>query len=146
VGLRDSHGRTDLRRAALKRLNDAKVLLRAGAGHARGAAYLAGYAIESKLKAIAMEAFDCWTLEALAARWEVDEQEVYTHGLEALLRHLPLYNNFKRSPIWRNDFAPKVNLWRVSCRHNPHDCSQAEAQKFIGAVERVYKWLESNRA
>jgi hypothetical protein len=146
VGLRDRHGRTDLRRAALKRLNDAKALLDAGPGHARGAAYLAGYAIECKLKAIAMEAFGCWTLQALADRLKVNEQDVYTHGLEALLRHLPLYNNFKRSPVWRTDFAARVNTWKVSWRYDPHDWSQSEAQDFVASVERVYKWLDSNRS
>jgi hypothetical protein len=51
-----------LRKAALKRRSDAWALLDAEGRHARGAGYLGGYAIEWKLKAIAMEVFGCWTL------------------------------------------------------------------------------------
>jgi hypothetical protein len=79
----------------LKRLRDAQFLLgdepddpHKRYSHARGAGYLAGYAIECKAKAIAMEVFDCWTLEELAASWDVDENQVYAHGLEAILRPL----------------------------------------------------------
>jgi HEPN domain-containing protein len=146
VALRDHHGRTDLRRAALKRLNDAKALLRVGKPHARGAAYLAGYAIECKLKAIAMEVFGCWTLEQLARRLRVTERDVYTHGLEALLRALPLYATLRRSQLWRSDFAGRVNQWRVSWRYDPHDADLEWARSFLEAAERVYNWLEANRA
>ena len=66
---RDFQGRTDLHKAGLKRLGDAKALLRKGRARGRGAMYLAGYAVECKLKAIAMEIYDCWTLEQLARRW-----------------------------------------------------------------------------
>ena len=55
---RKHSGRTDLRKAALKRKADAWALLTAkgpaNGRHARGAGYLGGYAIECKLKAIAM--------------------------------------------------------------------------------------------
>jgi hypothetical protein len=140
------NGRTDLRKAAFKRLRDAKILLGGGAENARGAAYLAGYAIECKLKAIAMEIFDCWHLDELAGKWNVSDHEVYTHGLEAILRHLPVYEKFKASAIWPTHFAARVNTWRVHWRYNPHDWTVSAAEAFLNSVECVYNWLESNRA
>ncbi len=56
---REHEGRTDMRKAALKRRADAWALLQTGkAQHARAAGYLGGYAIECKLKAIAMEIYE----------------------------------------------------------------------------------------
>lgn len=135
-------GRTNLEKAARKRLNDAKVLLAQGPEHSRGAAYLGGYAIECKLKAIAMEVFSCWTLKQLANEWSVDDRDVYTHGLEALLSRLPQTHRIRRSPIWR-DFVQNVNHWRVAWRYDPSPWPQAG--EFLKAVERVYHWLDVNR-
>jgi len=141
---RDYSGRTDQRKAALHRLADAKFLVNEGAPHRRGGLYLAGYAIECKLKAIAMEVFECWSLGDLAVKWDVDEREVYTHGLDALAARLPLYGNFQRSLVWR-DFATYVNRWNPSWRYNPREPEESFAIAFTGAVDRVFKWLDSNR-
>ncbi|HUS91270.1 MAG TPA: hypothetical protein VM695_05435 [Phycisphaerae bacterium] len=141
---RDYQGRTDLRKAALKRLGDAKVLLASSEPHGQGAMYLAGYAVECKVKAIAMEIHDCWTLEELAARWRVDEREVFTHGLECLVRRLPLYERLTRSSVWRA-FAGRVNRWRPSWRYSPRNVDARSAQTFVEAVESVLHWLEANR-
>lgn len=137
-------GRTDMRKAALKRRADAWRLLRAGKAHSRGAAYLGGYAVECKFKAIAMEVHGVWTLRQLAKVWQVNESEVYTHGLEALAMHLPLYKNFQRSEVWR-DFAGHVNHWRPSWRYDPRDWTEEGAENFLTALDRVYKWLDANR-
>jgi hypothetical protein len=139
MGRRVHHGLTDLRKAALKRRADAWALLHAEQKHARAAGYLGGYAIECKLKAIAMEIFNCWTLEQLAQKLQVNEQEVYSHGLEALAMQLPLYGKLQRSHVWR-DFAGSVNQWRVSWRYNPSDWSDDSARAFLEAVDRVYTW------
>lgn len=121
-------------------------MLQGGKEHARGAGYLGGYAVECKLKAIALEVYDCWHLDELARKWKVSDQEVYTHGLEAILRHLPVYEKFKASPMWPRDFASQVNLWRVEWRYNPHDWPLDMAEAFLQSVERVYNWLEANRS
>jgi len=142
----------DQRKAAFKRLRDAKALLGRQEGdwyqqkgrHARGAMYLAGYAVECKLKAIAMEVNRCRSLGELQARWGVTEQDVYTHGLEALARRLPLYNRLRKSSVWR-DFASQVNRWRPAWRYDPQDHRNETAAAFVAAVETVYNWLESNR-
>ena len=128
----------------MKRLRDAEVLLERGRGHERGAMYLAGYAVECKLKAIAMEVHGCWTLEVLADAWGVDDLVVYTHGLEALAKRLPLWRNLQRSEVWRL-FAGRVNAWRVSWRYKPREPRSAEAAEFLAAVKKVVRWLESNQ-
>jgi len=140
----DYSGRTDQRKAAIRRLADAKKLVESGSPHRQGGLYLAGYAIECRLKAIAMEVFGCWSLAELANKWQVDESEVYSHGLEAMAARLPLYANFQRSPVWR-DFATYVNRWKPSWRYNPREPEKTYAEAFTDAVERVFKWLESNR-
>jgi hypothetical protein len=146
VAKRTHNGRTDLRKAAFKRLRDARALLRGGKENARGAAYIGGYAVECKLKAIALEVFDCWNLDQLAAKWRVREHDVYTHGLEAILRHLPIYNKFRASPIWAKHFASHVNTWRVHWRYDPHDWPTGKAEAFLLSVEEVYNWIDSNRS
>lgn len=138
----DYSGRSDQRKAAMKRLQDARVLLEQG--RYRGAMYLAGYAVECKLKAVAMEIYDCWTLRQLIERWDVDENTVFTHGLEALVNRLPIQQRFRQSPVWR-DFAV-VNRWMPAWRYNPHNGTCEAAKNFISATHRVYKWLDANRA
>jgi hypothetical protein len=112
------------RKAAFKRLRDAIKLLdrhqdnvdwlkRKGL-HARGAMYLAGYAVECKLKAVAMEIFRCRNLKELQDKWSVTEHGVFTHGLEAIAMRLPIYDRFRKSSVWK-DFAGQVNRWRPSC-------------------------------
>ena len=151
---REYSGITEQRKAALKRLSDAEFLLdrkpkdqnwpkRMGE-HARGAMYLAGYAIECKLKAITMEVERCHTLAQLQSKWKASDAEVYAHGLEALARRLPLYSNFQRSSVWR-DFIGSVNRWRPAWRYDPKDYNNGFASEFMDAVKRVYNWLESNR-
>jgi hypothetical protein len=141
------------RKAAFKRLRDAVALLdeqptedwsKRNGFHARGAMYLAGYAIECKLKAIAMEVNGCRTLRELRDKWMVGEHEIYSHGLEAIAKKLPLYSRFRLSTVWR-DFAGQVNHWRPSWRYDPADHPNRRAAEFIAAVQSVYNWLESNR-
>jgi hypothetical protein len=139
-------GVSDLRKAALKRKADAWALWRAEGNHARGAAYLGGYAIECKLKAIAMERYGCRTLGQLAARLALPEAEVYVHSLEVLagLVSPRFRERFRQSPVWRL-FAGWVNRWRVDWRYDPYDWTREDAKRFLDAVERVYEWLDSNK-
>ncbi len=138
-------GITGLRIAALKRRGDARCLLNTGNDeHARGAAYLAGYVIECKLKAIALEINSCTTLQQLVSKWGVDDRDVYTHGLEVFAKRLPFWNRLKDSTI-QKDFFNVVNAWRPSWRYDHHKWTIGEASKFLAAVDRVYRWLDVNR-
>lgn len=147
------NGVTEQRKAAYKRLRDALCLLggadsvdwfRKKGAHARGAMYLAGYAIECKAKAIAMEALKCRTLAQLASKLRIDERDVYVHGLEVLLQRSRQRTKLKNSPVWR-DFAGVVNRWRPAWRYDPQDALNSEAKAFLDAVRRVYDWMDSNR-
>jgi hypothetical protein len=143
----------DQRKAAFKRLRDAVKLLNCPPGdddwleekglHARGAMYLAGYAVECKLKAVAMEIFRCRDLRELQSKWSVTEQDVFSHGLEAIAMRLPTYKRFRQSPVWK-DFAGQVNRWRPSWRYDPADHLNKSAVAFIEAVRAVYNWLDKN--
>lgn len=134
----------DQRKAALRRRADARRLLEAGANHTRGAMYLAGYAIECKIKAVAMERFRCRTLASLAQKWKVDDREVYTHNLEVLLGRLGVLDRLKASPVGM-DFRFQVNRWRTSWRYDRHNPTLPQANAFLDAVDRVLRWLEANR-
>jgi len=140
---RDFHGRTDLRKAALKRKADARKLLAGGPEHLRGAMYLGGYAIECKLKAVAMEIYDCDTLRDLAGAWQAKESEVYSHGLEALIEQLPFRSRFYSSEV-SQDFVRHVNHWKPSWRYDPSSATQQQAEQFLDSVDRIFKWLEGN--
>ncbi len=143
----------DQRKAAFRRLRDAIKLLDCQDGgddwlekkglHARGAMYLAGYAVECKLKAVAMEIFRCRDLRELQCKWSVTEQDVFSHGLEAIAMRLPTYSRFRQSPAWR-DFAGQVNRWRPSWRYDPDDHRNKSAAAFIEAVQNVYNCLDTN--
>ena len=139
----DFDGVSEQRVAGIKRLADSRALLAAGAAHARGAMYLGGYAVECRIKATLMLTHGVLTLPLLAGRLGVDDRDVMTHGLEALLRKSPAFARFQTGPAWV-DFATLVNRWRPSWRYDPRDAKPAEAERFLTAVERVVAWLEAN--
>ena len=168
MGEHESNGLTALRKAASKRMGDAEALLwmrtpraqdpqslrrvrkrrsaiAVDSAHGRGAMYLAGYAVECMLKAIAMEIHDCWTLDALAAKWGVDERVVYTHGLECFFKRLPLWRRFTQSGSVWHDFASQVNTWRPSWRYRPDHVPIRKAERFVEAVRSVLNWLSMNK-
>jgi hypothetical protein len=142
MGHREHDGLTDLRKAGTRRLNDAEALLGDGEVHERGAAYLAGYAVECKLKCVAMGELSCWNLKDLARRWKVDDRVVYTHGLECLVRRLASYRRFRESTVWML-FVTQVSKWRPSWRYSP-DVVDLDAHEFVKAVKGVVKWFEVN--
>ena len=95
-----------------------------------------------------MEVYACWSLSELAKRLSVDEHSVYTHGLEALLGHMPetLQANMRATaPVWKA-FASGVNLWRPSWRYDSRSLSGDRARTFLESMDVVFKWLNANRA
>jgi hypothetical protein len=140
-----------LAKAAIHRRRDARRLFNPSdrypgdALHRRGAVYLAGYAIECKLKCVAMEVHDCWSLEQLIERRGLDERQVFSHGLEVLATHVPaLWSRFQRSDVW-NEFRCLINRWRPSWRYSPRPMSEHDTRRFLQAVDRMSAWLEHNR-
>jgi hypothetical protein len=95
---KDFQGLTNIRRAGCRRLLDARALLTCEEPdeHAQCAKYLASYAVECKLKAMAMETFRCFTLAELAEKLQLDESDVFAHNLEKLAKHMrSMYNRLK---------------------------------------------------
>jgi hypothetical protein len=87
MGRYKHEGRTAMRRAAARRRADSWRLFEGGGQHLNGAVYLAGYAVECKLKAIAMEAHGVNSISALAEAWKVPDATLLSHDLEAVVSH-----------------------------------------------------------
>lgn len=145
MGRYEHMGRSEQHKASLRRKADARKLFeKGGAAHTRGAVYLAGYAIECKLKCIAMERNDCWTLKALADKLGVSDREVFHHGLEVLVTDLGLLTKI-RAGYAGKPFAGYVNKWRPTWRYDPSNVPMGWSKAFLDAVDSVYKWLDANR-
>lgn len=139
-------GITDQTKAALHRKRDARSLLSSGPAHTRGAMYLAGYAIECKIKAKAMESHRVNTLADLRDKLGLKEDKVYSHGLEALVADLLPKDAAKRlyEGEARTAFVTQVNKWSPQWRYSGGNPSVSEAKNFLGAVDAVWEWLEKN--
>lgn len=139
-------GITDQTRAAINRRRDARSLLRQGELHTRGAMYLAGYAIECKVKAKAMERNRATTLGELRSKLNLKEDQVYSHGLESLIEDLLPNGVGKRlrEGHARTPFVSQVNRWSPQWRYDGGNPPIADAKKFLDAVDEVWEWLESN--
>src|SRR5437899_11010275 len=77
-------GISDQRKASIHRLEDAEALF--AAGRWRGGMYMAGYAVECRLKYVLMRMWRCYTLEELEERLRKRgvQQTPFTHSLHAL--------------------------------------------------------------
>ncbi len=83
-----------------------------------------------------------------AERLRVDENEVFTHGLEALLGHMPgtLQRNMRATHhVWKA-FAGSVNQWRPSWRYDARPLPGDRGRTLLEAMDVVFKWLDANRA
>ena len=147
---KDFQGRTQIRKAGIRRLRDAETLLDSAKPrvHAPCAKYLAGYAIEGMLKFDWMEREGCWKLTDLLRNRGFSEKDVFSHSLENLAKMMPsLYNHLKGDKDAWKAFA-RVNQWKTSWRYRPGEETETEvksARDFVEDVWVVYKWLQANR-
>ncbi|HRQ72190.1 MAG TPA: hypothetical protein PLU35_04090 [Phycisphaerales bacterium] len=125
---------------------DAKRLAAQGPEHSRGAMYLGGYAIECKVKAIAMERHGCDDLDALRKRLGLSSQQVYGHRLEALIQRLLPGGVFERltTGVAADAFRGQVNRWTTEWRYDSSNAPAGQADRFLAAVDVVWNWLENN--
>jgi len=139
-------GITEQATAAIHRKRDAEALLADGASHARGAMYLAGYAIECKIKAKAMERHNCRTLDNLRQKLKLRDEHVYSHGLESLITDLlPAGTRLRLMQGSASlAFKSQVNTWKPGWRYEPKAPGMPNARRFLEAVDEVWKWLENN--
>ena len=137
------HGRTEQTKAAIKRKADGKALFAMGKQHYLGAMYLAGYAIECKLKAAAMLYYNVDTLKDLSEKMKIDEARLYSHNLEALMGLTPLDKSIRTGEVWK-DFVTQVSRWSPSWRYDSKNPPEEIAAAFLAAVNNVYNWIDAN--
>lgn len=139
-------GITEQTKAAVHRKMDAKALLSDGEPHTRGAMYLAGYAIECKIKAKAMELHKCKSLDDLREKLDLQDESVYSHRLESLVNDLLPKGTRDRLFQGRAKvaFTSHVNQWLPEWRYDPTSPGLERATEFLEAVDVVWDWLENN--
>ncbi len=139
-------GRTEQLTAALKRLMDARVLM--AEERWLGAMYLAGYAVECRLKAKLMEILNVWNLDELEsqlARRFRQRLSLRTHELEILMTFLDRLVGIRsrmRKEILR-DYT-LCSRWQTQFRYSPLDATKYECESFFEAVERFSKFISTS--
>ncbi len=131
-----SQDRATFQQLAQDRLAEARLLLKRG--HASGAYYLAGYAIECALKA------------RIAAGFRSDEipelrtvQKIYTHDMSVLVGLAGLSKDLEENlDLYRR--CPIVKSWSESARYKIWNDDDASA--IVGAIDGedgIFAWLRS---
>lgn len=110
--------------------------------------YLAGYAVECRLKVALMRKYDCRTLKELAAALEgkgvvTTANEIYTHSLEKLLNLTGRAAALQSNAEVVKRFAV-VNRWIPAWRYNPDRSGPDDADEFLEAVGVVAHWIDAN--
>ena len=139
-------GVTEQSKASIHRRDDALVLL--NATRWRGAMYLAGYSIESLLKAALMRMYGCNNLQELET--ELKQQEIlaeddtiFTHHLEVLLRLTKGMDRLRQNAtMW--PLFNIVNRWMPAWRYNPDLSNREDAADYLDAVDKVRHWINNN--
>jgi len=143
-------GISEQAKACGNRLQDAKALQKAERW--RGAVYLAGYAVECKLKYKLMLERGVQRLGVLekALRWDP-----YRHSLDVLGARLSGWERMKKyNPVFCRAWQ-QVRMWQVSWRYAPerlHDLGTRApgegdgeiARRFVLSVEEVLRCIEAN--
>ena len=136
-------GITELYKASLHRMADAEVLF---AGRRwRGAMYVAGYAVECRLKYKLMRQWKCFNLEELGARLvgRGVVETVFTHNLEALIQICGGWNRLRANDdMWRAYGV--VSSWQPAWRYNADLASHRDARRLLAAAQQVLEWIENN--
>ena len=102
--------------------------------------YLAGYAIECKLKAKLMYQSRVLTLQKLEGQLGVDFK---IHNLSELGVRLLGWKHALKDEKFKRDWGV-VRLWSVSWRYDRELSDSISAKKFLASVDQVLKWLENN--
>lgn len=141
---RDKHsGVSEQWKASIHRLEDARALLKASRW--RGAMYLAGYAVECRLKWKLMSQLRCRNLRELEEELQRRglSPHPYTHNLDSLLTLARGDQRMRRSGnAWRT--FVRVNRWSPAWRYAADLGSRGEAEGFVADVEKVIQWVDHN--
>ena len=132
------NGRTDMNKASVHRRSDAEVLFKKQ--RFRGAMYMAGYAVECKLKAALMFAHHAITLEELEAKLGSD---LKIHSLERLASRFLGRTRVPPSVELKKNWGI-VRAWSVAWRYDRELDDPDVAAQFLRSVDWVLRWLENN--
>jgi len=109
--------------------------------------YLAGYAIECRIKARAMERHRCRNLQELAKKKGLATDDVFSHRLESLLMDL-MDAKIASALLTPGSSARQswlaVNRWTPQWRYDKSNPNPEEAERFVNAVDDIFRWLGSN--
>lgn len=143
---KQSSGITELAKASLHRLDDARTLL--AAQRWQGAMYMAGYAVECLLKTKLMQRYRCRTLnqldEALVKKGQVAaDWSIYSHELVAMMNLLGCQEQIQADRAMRRHFS-FIGQWSPAWRYTSSPGTKTNANEFLFAVERMIHWIEAN--
>jgi len=139
-------GVSEQSRAGIHRRADAQALFEKGRW--RGAMYLAGYALECRLKSGLMQKYKCRDLDELEVQLKSrglisGDATVYDHRLELYLKAAGALVRLRDNPSpWRRFNV--VNRWLPSWRYNPDLSNAEDAQDFLAAVDDILHWIDGN--
>ena len=137
-----SQGKTDLLKAGIHRLQDARRLLEAG--RLRGAMYLAGYAVECKLKARLLEQHRVATLAELECELQRRTRRrsgLYVHDLNRLGSLLVGWNRLCGFPAFQRCWRVALS-WKVEWRYAGEHVLAQEARAFLSSIEECLRWID----
>jgi len=121
--------RTVYEQTSRRMLNDARFLLKHGRWHS--GVYLAGYAVECRLKAAVCQFISAETLPP----------ELQTHNLWTLLVSAGLEETLQSNQQMRTYFDFIESVWDVEIRYTAKPYGRNDANKFLDYVRRFVKWL-----
>jgi hypothetical protein len=135
-------GITEQHKASIHRWEDAQALFQAGRW--RGAMYLAGYAVECRLKWKLMQHWQCRTLVQLEEKLleKGIAQSPFTHNLEALLRLVGGLERMRQNPRLWASFSDNINPWRPAWRYTPDLSNREQAADFLEATKDALWWID----
>jgi HEPN domain-containing protein len=143
---RQASGVSELAKASIHRLEDARALVEAGRW--MGAMYLAGYAVECLLKTKLMRRYRCRNLEELETKLRkrrriAELSSLFTHSLMTLVDLLECRDRMRTHPdVWGN--FTHVNQWKPAWRYWSNPATEEDANDFLAATERVLRWIHAN--
>ena len=123
--------RTVYEQTSRRMLNDARFLLKHGRWHS--AVYLAGYAVECKLKAAV-----CRYLGV-----EVLPESFRTHDIRFLIRSAGLAEAVNSDKVIQARFRRIDSMWRTEIRYSGKPYGKQAAENFLDNVRRVVQWLDT---
>lgn len=142
-----------LRSVAEFRLQDALCLLKSGdPARANGAMYMGGFVVECLLKALLLERHPNLQTALDSAKLSSSDARVYrllySHELDAMLVYLPelekklkSVQGVERRSVWHS-FRTVCEQWTVYARYSTKQAKRPEAERFVGTVQEVKRWLK----